>query len=277
MSAPAPLTPRQREVLDFVQQYIDRHSYPPTSRELSVACGLGGPSGAQRILETLERKGYLRRTQGRSRALVVVQPDLDCASLSDEDRFLVSATAEAQAVARDCVLAVAALTQDSDIKAMLIRDALERHDEVVQIEQALARSSCGPPSSDGAMRAVLAALRSDLTWPTFVVDHLVYNVGAAQGSRLLADQDLGLQALFERGAATCERAIEASVGWLAKVVASSSDEDLEALRRRAEFMMKVCAFAARAVERPGGARKFTDIDYSDLPPVLLPAPTNSPW
>lgn len=269
-TAATPLTPRQREVLLFIQNHVDRHGYPPTSRELSDGCNLGGPSGAVRFLAALERKGYVHRATGRNRALVLVTPELDCSQLTDEDRFLVSATAEAQAVARDCVLAVAALTKDPAIKGVLIRDAADRHTEVIQIEEALARSSCGRPGSDGAMGAVLAALRSDLTWPTFVVDHLVYNWGAAQGSRVLADRNLGLQAVFESGAATCERAVDASVAWLEQIVDQSTEDQIGALRLRAEFMMKVCTFAARAIERPGGSRKFTGVSYSGLPSVISP-------
>ena len=272
MNRPAapPLTARQRQVLDFVERYIARHQYPPTSRELSAACGLGGPSGAQRILGTLERKGYLQREPGRSRALTLAQRPLDLSHARPEDRFLVSAAAEAQGVARDCVLAVAALTHDTGIKGVLIRDALERHELVVQIEDALARSDCGPPDSGGAMRAVLSALRSDLSWPAFVADHLIYNWGSAQGSRMLASHDNVLRPVFERAAALCERAVEAAAGWLDEIVATSDEEGLMALRERAAVMMKVSAFAARAVEGPGGTPEFTAVEYAGLPAVLLP-------
>src|SRR2546423_15171942 len=95
---PAPLTSRQRQVLEYVEQYVAQHHSPPTSRELSAAGGLGGPSGAQRILGTLERKGYLQREPGRSRALTLAQPPLDLSRARPEDRFLVSAAAEAQSV-----------------------------------------------------------------------------------------------------------------------------------------------------------------------------------
>lgn len=268
--ATAPLTSRQRQVLDYVEQYIAEHQYPPTSRELSAACGLGGPSGAQRILGTLERKGYLQRESGRSRALTLARPPLDLSRARPEDRFLVSAAAEAQGVARDCVLAVAALTHDTEIKGVLIRDALERHELVVLIEDALARSDCGPPDSHGAMRAVLSALRSDLSWRAFVVDHLIYNWGSAQGSRMLANHDSVLRPVFERAAALCERAVVAATGWLDDLVAMSSEDERAALRDRAAVMMKVSEFAARAVEAPGGTPEFTSVEYGELPLVLRP-------
>jgi hypothetical protein len=49
------------------------------------------------------------------------------------------------------------------------------------------------------------------------------------------------------------------------------------MRMRADFMMKVSDFAARAVERPGGSRKFTPVDYAGLPAVLLPESPTTAW
>jgi repressor LexA len=60
-------TPRQRELLEFMKQYIARHGYPPTLREMSIALGIGGPTGAVCHLKCLEKKGLVCHTERRGR------------------------------------------------------------------------------------------------------------------------------------------------------------------------------------------------------------------
>jgi len=63
------LTPRQKQVLDFITRQIDEHGYPPTLREISQEIGTSGTVTALSHLEALERKGYLRRELGTSRTI----------------------------------------------------------------------------------------------------------------------------------------------------------------------------------------------------------------
>jgi repressor LexA len=66
------LTTRQQEVLDFVTRNIGERGYPPTLREISRHIGTSGTISAQRHLEALERKGFIRRTAGSSRGIELV-------------------------------------------------------------------------------------------------------------------------------------------------------------------------------------------------------------
>jgi repressor LexA len=63
------LTERQREVYEFVVQYVDGHGYPPTVREIGEAVGLASPSTVHAHLANLERAGYMRRDPTKPRAL----------------------------------------------------------------------------------------------------------------------------------------------------------------------------------------------------------------
>lgn len=63
------ITPRQQQVLDFVVQHINKRGYPPTLREISRHIGTSGTISAQKHLEALERKGYIRRIAGSSRGI----------------------------------------------------------------------------------------------------------------------------------------------------------------------------------------------------------------
>ena len=61
------LTGRQQEIWDFLVDYVDRHGYPPTVREIGEAVGLASPSTVHAHLANLERAGYCGATR-RSRA-----------------------------------------------------------------------------------------------------------------------------------------------------------------------------------------------------------------
>jgi len=63
------LTGRQQEIWDFVVDYVDRHGYPPTVREIGDAVGLASPSTVHAHLANLERAGLLKRDPTKPRAL----------------------------------------------------------------------------------------------------------------------------------------------------------------------------------------------------------------
>src|SRR5689334_17801622 len=66
------LTKRQEETLDFIRQSIEERGYPPTLREIGEYMGIRSTNGVNDHLRALERKGYLRREDMKSRALRVV-------------------------------------------------------------------------------------------------------------------------------------------------------------------------------------------------------------
>jgi SOS regulatory protein LexA len=63
------LTGRQQEIWSFLVEYVDRHGYPPTVREIGEAVGLASPSTVHAHLANLERAGLLRRDPTKPRAL----------------------------------------------------------------------------------------------------------------------------------------------------------------------------------------------------------------
>jgi repressor LexA len=64
-----PLTKRQREIVDFFQEYVGVHAISPTLEEIAQAMGVNKVTIFGHIAE-LERKGVLRKTaRGISRAL----------------------------------------------------------------------------------------------------------------------------------------------------------------------------------------------------------------
>jgi repressor LexA len=63
------LTARQQEIWNYLVEYVDRHGYPPTVREIGEEVGLASPSTVHAHLANLERAGLLRRDPTKPRAL----------------------------------------------------------------------------------------------------------------------------------------------------------------------------------------------------------------
>jgi repressor LexA len=69
------LTGRQREIFDFLSEYVRERGYPPTVREIGEAVGLASPSTVHAHLANLERAGLLKRDPTKPRALELVGRD----------------------------------------------------------------------------------------------------------------------------------------------------------------------------------------------------------
>jgi repressor LexA len=67
------LTKRQEQTLDFIRRQIGERGYPPTLREIGEHMGIRSTNGVNDHLRALERKGYLRREDMKSRALKLVE------------------------------------------------------------------------------------------------------------------------------------------------------------------------------------------------------------
>jgi repressor LexA len=68
------LTSRQRRILDFIRETVERRGYPPTVREIGEAVGLVSPSSVAYQMGVLQKKGYLRKDPNRPRAVDVRPP-----------------------------------------------------------------------------------------------------------------------------------------------------------------------------------------------------------
>ncbi len=66
------LTRRQKQVLDFLTQFINRRGYSPSFEEIGRSLGLSSLATVHKHLETLEHKGFIRRGYNQSRSVEVV-------------------------------------------------------------------------------------------------------------------------------------------------------------------------------------------------------------
>lgn len=66
------LTPRQRQILDFIKQEVQEKNYPPSVREIGNEVGLSSSSTVHSHLNTLEKKGLIRRDPTKPRAIEIL-------------------------------------------------------------------------------------------------------------------------------------------------------------------------------------------------------------
>ncbi|MSQ41211.1 MAG: repressor LexA, partial [Dehalococcoidia bacterium] len=56
------LSPKQRRILEFLRQFLQEHSYPPSVRDIQGGCDISSTSVVDYNLRALQREGYLRRS-----------------------------------------------------------------------------------------------------------------------------------------------------------------------------------------------------------------------
>jgi repressor LexA len=67
------LTKRQKQVLDFLVAFHDKHGYSPSFEEMARSLKLTSLATVHKHISTLERKGYIRRGYNQSRSIEVMQ------------------------------------------------------------------------------------------------------------------------------------------------------------------------------------------------------------
>lgn len=75
MSRGDELTPRRREILDFIARTTEERGYPPTVREIGAEIGLKSSSSVHYHLRVLAEDGYITRDGSLTRALRVAGDD----------------------------------------------------------------------------------------------------------------------------------------------------------------------------------------------------------
>ena len=66
------LSERQKNILKYIESYVDERGYPPSIREIGDRVGISSTSVVDYNLKVLERDGYIRRDREVSRGLELV-------------------------------------------------------------------------------------------------------------------------------------------------------------------------------------------------------------
>lgn len=75
MSAMQTLTQRQRAVYEMIRDKIVNRGYGPTVREIGEHFGINSPNGVMCHLKAIEKKGLIRRSPNKSRAIELTQEE----------------------------------------------------------------------------------------------------------------------------------------------------------------------------------------------------------
>ncbi len=67
-----PLTKRQKQILDYIEEFIDDKGYAPSFEEIAEDFGYSSLATVHEHLSNLERKGYIRKSYNESRSIELV-------------------------------------------------------------------------------------------------------------------------------------------------------------------------------------------------------------
>jgi repressor LexA len=68
------ITKRQRQMYDFISDFVQKHSYSPSFEEIGEGMGLSSLATVHKHVSNLEKKGLLTRDYNRSRSIDLLPP-----------------------------------------------------------------------------------------------------------------------------------------------------------------------------------------------------------
>jgi len=73
---PVTLYRRQRQIVDFISQYVQKNGYSPTLQEIADAIGVSSLATVHEHLQALERKGIIKKYEGSVRGIEIVDDSI---------------------------------------------------------------------------------------------------------------------------------------------------------------------------------------------------------
>jgi len=77
---PATLYPKERQLLEFISQFIQRFGYAPTLKEIGDAMGMSSPATVHEHVDRLRQKGFIKKLDGTARGMDVIRENYKAAS-----------------------------------------------------------------------------------------------------------------------------------------------------------------------------------------------------
>lgn len=95
MSEPIQPTKKQKELLNYTEDFIDKHGYSPSYREIMVALNYNSVATVALHVNNLIKRGHLKKRDHSARSLAMVKPSLKNTSLKtnqirpEEEKWLI--------------------------------------------------------------------------------------------------------------------------------------------------------------------------------------------
>ncbi len=67
------LYPKERQLLEFITQFIQRYGYAPTLKEMGAAVGIGSVATVHEHISRLRDKGFVKKLDGTARGLEIIK------------------------------------------------------------------------------------------------------------------------------------------------------------------------------------------------------------
>ncbi len=112
------LTRRQKEVMDFLSSFIEKHGYSPSYEEVAAGLGLASLATVHKHIQALEAKQYVRRSYNHSRSLEI------------GERFFAEEKARKPALAHPTVPLLGRIAAGSPVEAIANPETLHFSDFV---------------------------------------------------------------------------------------------------------------------------------------------------
>ncbi len=71
------LTKKQKELFDYLKDYISNNQISPSFEEMKEAVNLKSKSGIHRLITSLEQRGFIKRLKHRARAMEIVEKEVN--------------------------------------------------------------------------------------------------------------------------------------------------------------------------------------------------------
>jgi repressor LexA len=75
------LTKRQKQILDFIESFLDAHGYSPSFEEIAAEFGFRSLATVHEHLSNLEAKGYIRKSYNESRSIELARTEFRLAAV----------------------------------------------------------------------------------------------------------------------------------------------------------------------------------------------------
>lgn len=73
------LTKRQRQILDFITEFVDQNNYAPSLREIGEHFGLSSPATIHVHIDNLKKKGFLKTSYNEARSIEIAPAEVNWA------------------------------------------------------------------------------------------------------------------------------------------------------------------------------------------------------
>jgi len=151
-----PLTKRQREILDYLNEFITQHGYAPSLEEIGRRFGLSSLATVHKHLTNLQEKGFIKRAWNRSRSVEMVPTRAGGRAVELPLLGYVAAGVPIEAIASTETIAVPEdLVDKRDTYVLRVRgdsmiDEQIRDGDFVIVEDRKTADVAGPPTESSA-------------------------------------------------------------------------------------------------------------------------------